>query len=216
MKERSPKHEGIVLENREVVGLVLGSLVVLGVVFYLGVSVGKGLAEEKAEPTRSLEMLDRQAEERMAVELTFAERLTEEAPAHEPAEDPEEEVVAKEEPPPAPREPEAAPAAAPAAPAEAKPAPPAAAPPEDAAEAAPSRFAVQLASFPSKEEADVFADRLREAGLSPRIVSAEIPGKGTYHRVRVGNFPSRDEANRFLDDLRREGRFDGIVMPADG
>jgi len=228
MKDRPSRQPGIVLENREVVGLVVGSLVVLGVVFYLGVSVGKGLAQQPAEPNRPLEDLDRQAEESLKVELTFAEKLTEtppaKAPEARPAAAPPKEPKAEVPAParqPAP-EPEAEPEPAVAKPAEVAavtppPAPePRPNPPAPPAEAnAAPRFTVQLASFPSRAEAEAFAERLRASGLSARIVAAEIPEKGTYYRVRVGSFPGRDEANRYLDDWRREGRFDGIVMPAD-
>lgn len=229
MKERPSRQPGIVLENREVVGLVVGSLVVLGVVFYLGVSVGKGLAPQPTEAPRSLDALDRQAEESLKVELTFAERLTETPPKAAEKKDPEPAAKPKEqEPRPAARkkdpEPEPVAEEREAEPVQAEPAPEpepepakAPAPPDTPEEDRGSpRFAVQLASFPSREEADAFADRLRASGLSPRIVAAEIPEKGTYYRVRVGSFAGRDEANRYLEDLRREGRFDGIVMPADG
>lgn len=210
MKDRHPRQQGIVLENREVVALVVGSLVVLGVVFYLGVSVGKSLAP--APPPvkeRPLEVLDRQAETALAMDLTFPEKLTEETPPPEPA-------IAEAAPEPAPKKepPAAEPKAAPAKIKEA-PAEPEKASPAKAKEAGP-RFVVQLASFPNREEADAFSTKVRAAGLSPRIVEAEIEGKGTYYRVRVGSFDSREEAGRFLDDLRREGRFDGIVMPVDG
>jgi len=223
MKDRHPRQQGIVLENREVVALVVGSLVVLGVVFYLGVSVGKSLAP--APPPvkeRPLEVLDRQAETALAMDLTFPEKLTEETPPPEPAiAEAAPEPAPKKEPPAA--EPKAAPAKikeAPAEPEKASPpkvakAEPEKASPAKAKEAGP-RFVVQLASFPNREEADAFSTKVRAAGLSPRIVEAEIEGKGTYYRVRVGSFDSREEAGRFLDDLRREGRFDGIVMPVDG
>lgn len=225
MKDRHPRQQGIVLENREVVALVVGSLVVLGVVFYLGVSVGKSLAPAPApvaEPP--LEVLDRQAEKALAMDLTFPEKLTEETPPSEPATAGAPAVV-EAAPEPAPAEPkkEPAPQAKPEpAPAPAKaekppaPEPSKPSPAQVEKAAATPRFVVQLASFPNREEADAFSKRVRAAGLSPRIVEAEIPGKGTYYRVRIGSFDSRDEAVRFLDDLRREGRFDGIVMPVDG
>lgn len=221
MRERPPKQQGIVLENREVVALVVGSLVVLGVVFYLGVSVGKGLAPEPQPVVeRSLDALDRQAEESLEVELTFAEKLTEE-PKPARVEPPREEP--KAEPAPPKPKPDRKPAEKAKAEEKPRPAPEPLPETETVARAAEppavqgaARFSVQLASFPSREEADAYAARLREAGLSPRIVEAEIPEKGLYYRVRVGSFDSRDQANLFLEDLRREGRFDGIVMPMDG
>jgi len=236
MKDRHSRQQGIVLSNREVVALGVGSLVVLGVVFYLGVSVGKGLAPAPEPATsRTLEDLDRQAETALGVDLTFPETLTEEEPRPARREAPAalEPTPAREEIPPKPREREVAEREKPAPEPEQKEPPvsatrvapgekvtPALAPkaiePAREGGATAARYTVQLASFPSREEAEAFSRRVREAGLSPRIVEAEIPGKGTYFRVRVGSFDSREEATHFLEDLRRKGRFDGIVMPVDG
>lgn len=211
MKDRHSRHQGIVLSNREVVALGVGSLVVLGVVFYLGVSVGKGLAPApEPEPRRTLEVLDQQAEAALGMDLTFPETLTKEDPRPAEREAPAPRESTKQETP-KPQQEKVAEAREPERPKEPEPRPT-----EPKAVEASARFTVQLASFPNREEADAFLARVREAGLSPRIVEAEIPGKGTYYRVRVGAFDSREEASRFLEDLRQEGRFDGIVMPVDG
>src|SRR5690606_5745722 len=183
MKDRHSRHQGIVLSNREVVALGVGSLVVLGVVFYLGVSVGKGLAPApEPEPRRTLEVLDQQAEAALGMDLTFPETLTKEDPRPAEREAPAPRESTKKETP-KPQQEKVAEAREPERPKEPEPRPT-----EPKAVEASARFTVQLASFPNREEADAFVARVREAGLSPRIVEAEIPGKGTYYRVRVGAF----------------------------
>ncbi len=65
---------------------------------------------------------------------------------------------------------------------------------EKAAEAPEKKgkFALQLGSFQSREEADAFMAKFAAAG--PYIVVSDIPEKGRWYRVRVGNFDSSDEA----------------------
>jgi DedD protein len=64
-------------------------------------------------------------------------------------------------------------------------------------EAAPTpakgRFTLQLSSFPDRLEADIFAKKYAAQGAF--IVTSEIPGKGTWYRVRMGNFASAAEAS---------------------
>ncbi len=54
------------------------------------------------------------------------------------------------------------------------------------------RFALQLSSFPDKSEAEAFAQKFE--GERPYMVVSEIPGKGTWYRVRVGDYASSKEA----------------------
>ncbi len=80
------------------------------------------------------------------------------------------------------------------------------------AEAVPGgAFTLQISSFQSREEADRFAARLRDRGYAPYIVAAEVPKKGTWHRVRMGSFPSREAASRYLADFKRETQLDAFV-----
>lgn len=80
------------------------------------------------------------------------------------------------------------------------------------AETAPGgAFTLQLSAFQTKEEADRFAGRLRDRGYAPYIVTAEVPKKGTWYRVRMGSFPSKDAATRYLTDFKRETQLDAFV-----
>lgn len=54
------------------------------------------------------------------------------------------------------------------------------------------RFTLQLSSFQDKTEAEAFAKRFD--GERPYMVVSEIPGKGTWYRVRVGDYPSAKDA----------------------
>lgn len=63
-----------------------------------------------------------------------------------------------------------------------------------AAAAAPAKghFTLQLSSFPDRSEADALARRFSAQGAY--VVVSEIPGKGTWYRVRVGSYGSSQEA----------------------
>ena len=54
------------------------------------------------------------------------------------------------------------------------------------------RYALQLSSFQDKSEAESFAQKLD--GERPYLVVSEIPGKGTWYRVRVGDYASAKDA----------------------
>jgi len=55
-----------------------------------------------------------------------------------------------------------------------------------------ARFALQLSSFQDKAEAEAFAQKFE--GERPYMVMSEIPGKGTWYRVRVGDYASSKDA----------------------
>ncbi|QSQ26533.1 SPOR domain-containing protein [Pyxidicoccus parkwayensis] len=72
-------------------------------------------------------------------------------------------------------------------------------------------FTLQLSAFQDRQEADRFAARLRDRGYAPYILAAEVPGKGTWYRVRMGSFATRDAASRYLADFKRETSLDAFV-----
>jgi DedD protein len=61
-----------------------------------------------------------------------------------------------------------------------------------AADRGKTHFLLQLSSFPDRAEADAFARRF--ATQNAYVVATEIPGKGTWYRVRVGSYTSLQEA----------------------
>jgi len=74
-------------------------------------------------------------------------------------------------------------------------APAAAAPPADA------RWTVQVGSYPTSEEAKEEMATLAKHGFSPYVVSADVPGRGRWYRVRVGDFAARAAAFALKDEL---------------
>jgi DedD protein len=72
-------------------------------------------------------------------------------------------------------------------------------------------WTLQLGASLNREDAERQAGRLREKGYAPYIVSADVPGKGTWYRVRMGSFPSKDAATRYLQDFKRETQAEAFV-----
>ena len=63
-------------------------------------------------------------------------------------------------------------------------------------------FLLQLSSFQDRAEADAFARRF--PGKNAYVVSTELPGKGTWYRVRVGDFATMQEASVAKTEFERE------------
>jgi septal ring-binding cell division protein DamX len=74
---------------------------------------------------------------------------------------------------------------------------------ERAAVAARGAFTIQVASVPARAEAEKVAHRY--ARRAPRIVPADVPGKGRMWRVQIGSYASRDAAAHALGALGGAG-----------
>jgi len=62
------------------------------------------------------------------------------------------------------------------------------------------RYTIQVSSHTEKQTAEEDVKLMKQGGFAAHIVTSELPGKGTWYRVRVGSFTNRDAAER----LRRE------------
>jgi cell division protein FtsN len=205
------------LDGRQIASVVVGSIVVLAVVFVLGLNVGKqiGRRELPERPTTGGDALAALDQAPVAPgpavrdeSLTYHDRLVKERPAA-PVADPAPAATpapAPTPPPPAPAEPSAAPVPAPA-PAVPPPTPPVpAAPPP--AEVQAGEWCVQLGAANDRGEAERIAAKFER--FKPRIEVAILQGK-TWYRVRVGSFAEKPDAERFLKDLARETGAKGFV-----
>ncbi|HET9451838.1 MAG TPA: SPOR domain-containing protein, partial [Aggregicoccus sp.] len=83
--------------------------------------------------------------------------------------------------------------------------------PRPAEVSAGGSFTLQLSAYQARSEAERFAARLRDRGYAPYIVAAQVPGKGTWHRVRMGSFASKEAASRYLADFKRETQLQAFV-----
>ena len=79
------------------------------------------------------------------------------------------------------------------------------------ATSATGAFTLQLGASLNRDDAERQAARLREKGYAPYIVAADVPGKGTWCRVRMGSFPTKDAATRYLQDFKRETQAEAFV-----
>lgn len=187
------------LDGRQIASIVVGALVLLGVVFVLGLNIGRQLAGKQEEAFRgdALAALDQPIPTPAIPSdaLTYHDRLTKDrAPPVE---------VAPAAPPPAAAAPE--PATRPEPRAEGK----AAAGPK-AEPAGKPAFSVQVMATSSRVEADRVVQRLKE--FTPRIEETEVAGRGRMYRVRVGAFASKPEAERFLKGFNGKTGSKGLVV----
>jgi septal ring-binding cell division protein DamX len=180
------------LDNRPVFFLFFGSAVVACMLFVQGVIVGKRIESrgraEAIELQDPLAALDRAHQPPMVAgpaappaELTFPKALGA-APAKSPTAS---RAIAAAPKPVALAPKPAAPAIAPK---------PVAAAPKPVAAADPAKvrgkYTLQLSAFPTREEAEAFASKYDGTFILP----TELPGKGTWFRVRCGNFTSYQDA----------------------
>ena len=99
------------------------------------------------------------------------------------------------------------PAAAVKPPPAAKTQPPAAPPPR----VAEGELTIQVASLKDPADAARLVRTLQAKGFPAYRTTGQIPGKGTWYRVRVGAFKDRGAAQGVLERLKRE-KFSGLVV----
>ncbi len=73
-------------------------------------------------------------------------------------------------------------------------------------------YTLQVISYRTREEADVFAEALRARGHAAFVQTAEVPERGTYHRVRVGPFASMREADRYRAEFEVVEHMNSFVV----
>ncbi len=65
------------------------------------------------------------------------------------------------------------------------------------------QYTVQIGASRREEEAKKLVKKLLSKGYPAFIKTAEIPGKGTWYRIRVGVFKTREEAEVYRDNLKK-------------
>ena len=70
--------------------------------------------------------------------------------------------------------------------------------------AAGAGFTIQVASLKDMKVAAEMAEILKKKGYQAYTVSAKIPGKGTWHRIRIGDFKNRSDAGDILIRLKKD------------
>lgn len=74
---------------------------------------------------------------------------------------------------------------------------------------------VQVSSFKTAAEADVFANKLRARGHKAHVQKAEIPNRGTWYRVKIGPFGTQNEAIRYRTSFEAKEKMPGFVLKSE-
>jgi DedD protein len=73
------------------------------------------------------------------------------------------------------------------------------------------KFTLQLSSFQDKGEAEAYLATIKANGFTPTLTEADVDGK-TYYRVRLGNYRSLDAANDAKADVEKATKKSASVM----
>ena len=65
-------------------------------------------------------------------------------------------------------------------------------------------YQLQVSSFHTQSEAQAFADQLRARGHKAYVLEANVPGRGTWYRVRIGPFPTQHAAAEYRADFEEK------------
>ncbi len=75
------------------------------------------------------------------------------------------------------------------------------------------RLWLQVGAYANKQDAENQRARFAILGYEAQIQSADVPDKGTVHRVRVGPYRDPDEAGKVRGDLARQGIEVSVIRP---
>ncbi|GLS05299.1 cell division protein [Chitiniphilus shinanonensis] len=70
---------------------------------------------------------------------------------------------------------------------------------------APKGTYLQIGAFQNEQDADNLKAKLALVGVEASIYTADIPGKGVWHRVRIGPFNSLGDLERTRNQLKSNG-----------
>ena len=77
-------------------------------------------------------------------------------------------------------------------------------------------FALQLSAFKERKLADKYISKFKPFDKNkPYIVQADVPGKGTWYRVKIGRFDSREQAAAYKTLFESKTGLRAIIALAD-
>lgn len=77
-------------------------------------------------------------------------------------------------------------------------------------------YQLQVSSFRSRDEADGFANELRTRGHKAYVLEAQVPGRGTWYRVRVGPFATQHAASTYRSSFEVREHVVPFIIPPPG
>ena len=73
-------------------------------------------------------------------------------------------------------------------------------------------WTIQVASYSDKGQAGARVAGLKSSNIPARLVTVEIPGKGTWYRVQIGGYDTREEGARQGNQLRSRGVIKDFIV----
>ena len=73
-------------------------------------------------------------------------------------------------------------------------------------------YTLQVISYRTREEAEIFAEALRGRGHQSFVTEAEVGDRGTFFRVRIGPFENAREAARYRATFEQEEQMNTYVV----
>jgi len=73
-------------------------------------------------------------------------------------------------------------------------------------------YTLQVVSYDTRERAETFAEELRARGHRAFVQSADVPGRGRFHRVRVGPFDAVGDAERYRRQFEADEQIATFVV----
>jgi cell division protein FtsN len=73
------------------------------------------------------------------------------------------------------------------------------------------RYTVQVASYPDRQLADDEARRMKGQGYAAFVVASQVPGKGTWYRVRLGSFTNKASAEKLAKEIHAKAGVSSII-----
>jgi DedD protein len=74
------------------------------------------------------------------------------------------------------------------------------------------RYTIQVSSHQEKQAAEEEVKRMKQNGFAAFIVASELPGKGTWYRVRLGSFTNRDAAEKLQKTVNAKVGISSIIV----
>jgi cell division protein FtsN len=74
------------------------------------------------------------------------------------------------------------------------------------------RYTLQTASYQERSVAEHDVKNMKQQGFAAFVLPSEIPGKGTWYRVRLGSFANKGAAERLQKELRSKAGINSFVL----
>lgn len=78
-----------------------------------------------------------------------------------------------------------------------------------------SKYSIQVGSYENVDEAHSMVGHWKERGYPAFLVSADLPGKGRWYRVRMGGFDDQEAAVNYMGQFKAKEKVEAFVAPND-